>query len=172
MLGSNLQGYDSNSELLDFRGETGAKTATFEVFRSASFDSLVGFYAVNNEQGEIFDAFGNLLSPGDRGYTQAALSNRLPDVNLTGTNSKVESFSATVEMGQLLASFIVVNGTAEQLLDNDAGNDPEIYFSHLGANKDGVDHVRLLGDNTFGFEDLPGGGDLDYNDMIVKTTIR
>jgi hypothetical protein len=28
-----------------------------------------------------------------------------------------------------------------------------------------------LGDNTFGFEDLPNGGDLDYNDIIVKVNL-
>ncbi|WP_300637725.1 DUF4114 domain-containing protein [Mastigocoleus sp. MO_188.B34] len=28
--------------------------------------------------------------------------------------------------------------------------------------------MRLLSDNTFGFKDLPDGGDRDYNDSIVK----
>ena len=46
MMGSHLQGYGSSSELLDFREETGTKTATFEVFRSASYDNLVGFYEI------------------------------------------------------------------------------------------------------------------------------
>jgi len=26
----------------------------------------------------------------------------------------------------------------------------------------------LLGDNTFGFEDLPDGGDRDFNDVVVQ----
>ncbi|MEL6937190.1 MAG: DUF4114 domain-containing protein, partial [Cyanobacteria bacterium J06607_17] len=87
------------------------------------------------------------------------------------TNGQLESFTTEVKMGQLLASFIVVDGTLEQLADGTIMNDPDIYFTHMGANSDGVDHIRLLGDNTFGFEDLSGGGDLDYNDMVVKTTI-
>jgi hypothetical protein len=45
-----------------------------------------------------------------------------------------------------------------------------VYFPFLGANADGVDHIRLLGDNTFGFEDLSGGGDRDYNDVIVRVS--
>ncbi|NJR69960.1 MAG: hypothetical protein HC771_15890, partial [Synechococcales cyanobacterium CRU_2_2] len=46
-LGSRLQGSgDRESELLDFRGETGVTTATFEVYRDAAYDNLVGFYFV------------------------------------------------------------------------------------------------------------------------------
>ncbi|MEM1242109.1 MAG: DUF4114 domain-containing protein [Cyanobacteria bacterium P01_H01_bin.26] len=171
LTGSEMQGYSGNSELIDLRGETGTRTATFDVSRNAGYNSLVGFYVVENEQGQVFDNFGNLLSPGDAGYTEASLNNRLTDVNLTGTNGQIESFTTEVEMGQLLASFIVVDGTIEQLTDGNTINDPAIYFTHMGANSDGIDHVRLLGDNTFGFEDLPGGGDLDYNDMVIKTTI-
>ena len=167
-IGSKVQG---QSELIDLRGETGTKTATFDVYRNAGYNNLVGFYVVENEQGQVFDNFGNLLNPDDTGYSKAALNNRLTDVNLTGTNGQMESFTAEIKMGQLLASFIVVDGTIEQLTDNIIMNDPDIYFTHLGANSDGIDHIRLLGDNTFGFEDLPGGGDLDYNDVIVKTTI-
>ncbi|WP_267901204.1 DUF4114 domain-containing protein [Dulcicalothrix desertica] len=40
-----------------------------------------------------------------------------------------------------------------------------------GANTDKVDHIRLLGNNTFGFEDLANGGDKDYNDIIVKANL-
>jgi hypothetical protein len=29
----------------------------------------------------------------------------------------------------------------------------------------------MLGDNTFGFEDLRGGGDKDFNDVIVKVNL-
>ncbi|MDD1435654.1 DUF4114 domain-containing protein [Dolichospermum sp. ST_sed3] len=47
-------------------------------------------------------------------------------------------------------------------------NDPQVYFPYLGVNSDGVDHIRLLGNNTLGFEDLPNGGDFDDNDIIVK----
>ena len=170
-LGSSLQGYITDSELLDFRNESGVRTVTFEVSRSAGYNNLVGFYRVENEQGQIFDDFGNLLNPGDDGYREAALNNRLTDVNLTGRNGRTETFTAAIEMGQLLSSFIVVDGSTEQLTDTIASNDPSIYFTHIGANADGVDHVRLLGDNTFGFEDLSGGGDLDYNDLVVKTVV-
>jgi hypothetical protein len=66
---------------------------------------------------------------------------------------------------------IIVNGRPEALLDSNLSNDPATYFSYLGANSDGIDHVRLLGNNTFGFEDLKGGGDFDYQDFIVKVKL-
>ncbi|MEH2034321.1 MAG: DUF4114 domain-containing protein [Nostoc sp.] len=47
----------------------------------------------------------------------------------------------------------------------------KVYFSFLGANSDRVDHIHLLGNNTFGFEDLPNGGDKDYNDVIVQVNL-
>ncbi|NJR69961.1 MAG: DUF4114 domain-containing protein [Synechococcales cyanobacterium CRU_2_2] len=78
--------------------------------------------------------------------------------------------STEIALGQLLAAFLVVDGTVGQLLDGDRSNDPSLYFTHIGANGDGADHVRLIGDNTFGFEDLVGGGDLDFDDIIVKAT--
>ncbi|MBU6230970.1 MAG: DUF4114 domain-containing protein, partial [Cyanobacteria bacterium REEB459] len=39
------------------------------------------------------------------------------------------------------------------------------------ANPDKLDHIRLLGNNVFGFEDLGGGGDRDFNDMLVKVQL-
>ena len=38
------------------------------------------------------------------------------------------------------------------------------------ANRDGYDHIRMFGENTFGIEDTPGqyNPDFDYNDMVVR----
>jgi hypothetical protein len=66
---------------------------------------------------------------------------------------------------------MIVNGRPDVILDNNPNNDPQVYFSFLGANSDGLDHVRMLGNNTFGFEDLAGGGDADYNDIIVQLNL-
>jgi Domain of unknown function (DUF4114) len=45
-----------------------------------------------------------------------------------------------------------------------------VYTAYRLGNADRADHIRLLGDNTFGFEDLAGGGDRDFNDLIIKAT--
>jgi hypothetical protein len=41
------------------------------------------------------------------------------------------------------------------------------------ANSDGREHIRVFGENTFGFEDLTvaQGSDFDYNDMVVRLSI-
>jgi hypothetical protein len=50
-------------------------------------------------------------------------------------------------------------------------NNPAVYFPFLEGNADKIDHIRLLGSNIFGFEDLPNGGDKDFNDVIVKVNV-
>lgn len=57
------------------------------------------------------------------------------------------------------------------MLDTNSSNDPSVYFPFLGANTEKVDHLRLLGSNIFGFEDLVNGGDRDFNDVIVQVNL-
>ncbi|MGI8933987.1 MAG: DUF4114 domain-containing protein, partial [Phormidesmis sp.] len=170
-LGTSPQGQGAAGELIDLTGITDAVvTAAIEVFREAGFDNTMGFYTVDDQQGTVQDLLtGNSLSPGDEGYVRAALANRV-GLDLTGQNGQTTQFSTELPTGKLLSTFLVANGTVEALLDTDAFNDPAVYFNHIGANADGKDHIRLLGDNLFGYEDLPGGGDMDFNDAIVKVS--
>ena len=161
-----LQG-ETQKELIDLRNETGEVSVSVEVYREAAFDNLIGFYEVVDTNGGI-DTNGDGISdfnPGDAGYEEAALTNRVTGLDLLQTdNQQTSTIDGTMIGGSILASFMVVDGTVDEAINNNA----EVYFSFLGANSDGVDHIRLLGDNTFGYEDLAGGGDFDYNDMIVK----
>jgi Domain of unknown function (DUF4114) len=48
-----------------------------------------------------------------------------------------------------------------------------VFSSFTGANTDNKNHVVRLGNGTtevFGFEDRLGGGDNDFNDLIVSIT--
>ncbi|MEM9148849.1 MAG: DUF4114 domain-containing protein [Cyanobacteria bacterium P01_F01_bin.3] len=168
VIGTSLQGSSAESELIDLTAENGPLTASFEVYREADFDSVINFFAVDNAQGEVVDGTGMRFSPGDEDYIQAALANRIA-LNLTSQDEKMSEFTAEIEGGQLLSSFMVVGGTVEALLNDSTSDDPAIFFTHIGANSDGVDHIRLLGENTFGYEDMAGGGDADFNDIVVKT---
>ncbi|MEL6230039.1 MAG: DUF4347 domain-containing protein [Cyanobacteria bacterium J06627_3] len=169
VIGTGLQG-TVEGEMIDLRAETGELTVNIEVYREAALDNLVGFYQVENEQGQVFDEFGNLLNPGDDGYVKAAMQQSVAELSLSGENGTVITSTATMMAGKLLSTFIIVDGTTEQLLDSDMANDPTVYFNHLGANTDGQDHVRLMGDNTFGFEDMVGGGDMDFDDVIARVS--
>ncbi|WP_444876500.1 esterase-like activity of phytase family protein [Brunnivagina elsteri] len=171
-LGSKLQG-SNQAELIDLRDISGNVKAEFTLNREAAFDNFVGFYRIANENGGI-DINGDKIAdilPGQSGYTQAAINQRITGVDLTVNNQGIAKFNSTLLGGSLLAPFIIANGRPEAILDSNLNNDPAVYFSFLGANPGQVDHIRLLGNNTWGFEDLPLGGDKDYNDVIVRVNL-
>ena len=166
--GSNLSNSSELLDLRDFAGETVDITA--QVFREADFDNEVVFYRVDNTDGLI----GDVNPDNNSDYLTAALNSLVTDnitgdvVKLEAENQGTESFTAEVAGGSIFGVMIIVDGNLEDLQDTDSNNDPTVYFPYIGANSDGADHIRLLGDNTFGFEDLANNGDMDYNDIIVK----
>ena len=172
-LGTALQSGDQG-ELIDLRGISGKVEATFAMNREAAFNNQVYFYKVNNADGLI----GNLNpdTTNSSVYLDAALRNLVTGadgkaVKLEVANQGESTITAIVDAGSILAPMLIANGTIEQLTDTNPNNNPAVFFPYLGANINKVDHLRLLGDNTFGFEDLVDGGDLDYNDVIVKVSL-
>ncbi|MGB3138745.1 MAG: choice-of-anchor I family protein [Nodosilinea sp.] len=148
---------------LDLRDITGDVATTFVVNREAAFDNFVGFYRVADVDGGIdIDGDGAVdITPGQSGYTNAALDARADSVSLT-TNDLVQSvFESSVAGGDLYAPFLIANGTPNSFDAN------QVYFAFAAANADGVEHIRFS-DGALRFEDLFGGGDNDFNDMVVE----
>ncbi|HEY9665807.1 MAG TPA: DUF4347 domain-containing protein [Coleofasciculaceae cyanobacterium] len=152
-LGTNLQG---TRELIDLQDSLAGTTVStqFIVNREAAFSNSFGFYAIDDLTGSVGG-----IQPHEVGYAAAAIAQQVDlNVGLPG--------------GKLLAPFIVANGTVQDFLaqnrDNQGSGDVIAYFAFGQANPDGLDHVRLLGDNVFGFEDLFGGGDNDFDDLVVE----
>lgn len=171
-LGVNLQS-QAQGELIDLRGVTQLVKADFVVNRDAAFNNFIGFYQVTDENGGIDtngDGSADIL-PGQSGYTQAAIRGRVPGIDLVVNNRGTATYTGTFQPGSLFAPFIIINSRPERILDNNPNNDPAVYFPFLGANRNRVDHIRLLANNVFGFEDLPNGGDQDFNDMIVRVNL-
>ncbi|KKJ01367.1 FG-GAP-like repeat-containing protein [Prochlorothrix hollandica] len=157
--GSGLQG-GNQLEILDLTNETQDVSVSINVYREAAFDNLVGFYIIDDINGTVGG-----VKVGDAGYTAAVLQNRVQTLDfLSVGNGSQTSFTGTLTAGKYLAPFIIVDGT---LAEAQAGN-AQLYTAFLGANSDGFDHVRLLGSNVFGFEDLAGGGDADYQDLVIQ----
>ncbi|MEM9540353.1 MAG: lamin tail domain-containing protein [Cyanobacteria bacterium P01_E01_bin.42] len=158
-LGIGLQG-ENERELIDLRG-LGERSATITVRSEAAYSNTVGLYVIDNETGTI-----DGLNPGDEGYTEAAIARRVTQFGIGGTVANIEG---------LLAPFIIANSTVEGFLNNNTdipgAVDIEVYFPYLAANSDGFDHLRLLGDNLFGFEDMSNGGDGDFDDMVFQVEI-
>ena len=157
--GSGLQG-GNQLEILDLTNETQDVSVSINVYREAAFDNLVGFYIIDDINGTVGG-----VKVGDAGYTAAVLQNRVQTLDfLSVGNGSRTTFTGTLTAGQYLAPFIIVDGT---LAEAQAGN-AQLYTAFLGANSDGFDHVRLLGSNVFGFEDQAGGGDADYQDLVIQ----
>ncbi|MEQ8383502.1 MAG: putative Ig domain-containing protein [Coleofasciculus sp. A1-SPW-01] len=166
---------EGEPELINLEDQTSSVSAKFfNIESDAGFDNSVGFYAVENEQGDVQDKVtGELISPDDAGYAQAALAQQV----VGDLNRNTGIFEAEFQAGTILAPYIIANGTTEEWLETNpnnqrlAWNDPIAYFAYLGANPDGKDHVSLLGEKKFGFEDWYGGGDMDHNDITVEVDL-
>ncbi|MEM9266836.1 MAG: DUF4347 domain-containing protein [Cyanobacteria bacterium P01_F01_bin.13] len=153
----------NDAAAIDLSGQTGLVNVNFTVYREAAMDNTVGLYVTDFIDGRIRDTVtGNILQPGDPGYREAALANQL-DVALTGENGEVSTFSTELTAGGFLGTFLIAGG------DDPATG--EVFFSHAGANAGNNDHAKLLGNNTFGFEDMSGLGDRDHNDIVVEFSI-
>ncbi|BAY76081.1 FG-GAP repeat-containing protein [Nostoc linckia NIES-25] len=168
-LGTGLQG-KKEGELIDLREIKQSVKADFKVHREATLNNCVGFYQIADESGGIDtnnDGVADILV-GQAGYAEAAVRQRITGIDLTVTNQGTASHGGTFAAGSLFAPFIIINGKPDAFVDKNSKKNPTVYFAFLGANTDKTDHIRLLGNNTFGFEDLAKGGDKDYNDIIVK----
>jgi hypothetical protein len=172
--GSQLEG-NAQSEVLDLRKLKGTVNIEASLYREAGYNNTVGFYAVDLD-GKVVDPLTGLAvtdSPtkdNAQDYLQKALQYRT-NIALSVENQATVTQVTQLQGGLLYAPFLIQDGSFLLLGDDDLSNDPQVFFPYLGVNSDKVDHLRLLGNNVFGFEDLTGGGDLDYNDVIVKVNI-
>jgi autotransporter-associated beta strand protein len=165
---ASIQG-DRESELLDLSSFTGRDIqVTFTIKREAAFNNTVGFYRVEDAQGTITSITGAKIKPGEAGYQAAVVQNRIAGVDLAVANGQTTSIDAVLRGGAIYAPFLIANANPSSL----NGNFSNVYTSYTVGNADTTDHVRLLGDNTFGFEDLVGAGDRDFNDVVLKAVFR
>ncbi|MBZ8182526.1 DUF4114 domain-containing protein, partial [Oscillatoria salina] len=168
-VGTDLQN-SQQLEVIDLRNETADSfRVDATLYREAALENFVGLYRIENTDGDVRDPLtGELVNPGDDDYLEAALANRLPAFDYTVPNQTVATSSTTLSGNELIAPFIVAGDPVAPLLDSTDDEIPEVYFPFIGANPDGADHIRLVGDNAFAFEDLPNAGDSDFNDMILN----
>jgi Leucine-rich repeat (LRR) protein len=162
----NYQG-TQEGELINLESFTGQQVkATFTLYREAAYNNFVGFYKIDDAQGTITDELtGNKFKPGDEGYLELVVNQRVQGIDLSvGNMQSISTPEITVEGGFLYAPFIIANANPNSL----KGDLTNVYTPFILGNFNNVDYIRILADNCFGFEDLPGGGDNDFNDMIVK----
>ncbi len=151
---------DNTTEIIDLRSFGNREiTAEYTISREADFDNQVYFYAVDDINGNIDN-----LAPGADGYLQAALENIVQQQAFETSDDNTESGTIQMEAGSIIAPMIIVDGTLESAKSGEA----TVYLSYGGSNgNDNFDHIKMLNSNTFSFEDLPNGGDQDFNDIVI-----
>lgn len=121
-------------------------------------DSLgVAFYKVDDLSGTI-----NGIAPGQAGYAAAAQANTYQlatggtMLGGPGYGNYTENALLHVDAGDIVAMSLV------NMTHGDT------YWAFSQANPDGQGHLWNYGLNTWGWEDTRGGGDHDFNDMLVQ----
>jgi hypothetical protein len=133
--------------------------------READYNSAVGFYQVLDRNGSLYDSVtGRTLDPtalmatDQARYRELALSDANRAEALAGiatTNRQLAQKDFSVAGGVFYAPFAIVASTQQT------------YFAFAAANTDGINHFKMMGSNVLGLEDMHGGGDNDYNDLLV-----
>ena len=151
---------NANSPVFNFSalGSDESMTADIVIGRDADYAPTVGFFSVLDSTGTVEAKNGRLLSPGDEDYAKEALRyNNIFD-SLTGltTDSDEASIKTATFNGETgyLAPYAIVSG--------------QTFFGFADANEDGISHFYQLGKNLFGLEDIFGGGDADYDDLLIS----
>jgi hypothetical protein len=158
-------------DLTGFSGTT--LKADITTTSSATFTNNIGFYAVEDAiLGTIRLANGSLLQPGDANYAIEAVKSALLQIGKTDSKTNQD-----IAGGKNYAPVLISQGSFAEFVSRNPTNGGDgtaihAYFNYIGANPDKLDHFRLLGDNTFGVEDVFGGGDRDFNDLVVKATFQ
>ncbi|MBW4603997.1 MAG: DUF4114 domain-containing protein [Calothrix sp. FI2-JRJ7] len=141
--------------------------------RKAAFINEIGVFVVSDDKGTV-----NGIAPGQEGYMQAALAtSRVIFSSLSEKASAGINFvrQLSFKAGERLGFYLVADNTTSSI-DTTSGKTAEnVFFSLSACNTDKFDHVRVKdkGKSTFdlAWEDLKGGGDKDFDDLVLKMEI-
>jgi Domain of unknown function (DUF4114) len=174
-VGSKSQGLaQSNTiDLSDYAGKT--LTVDVTTKSDAAYTNNIGFYIVEDSIGTIKLADGSTLKPNDANYAVEAIKSALTNL-LQATKSDIK-LGQNITGGRIYAPVVIAQGSLTDFVSKNptnggGANDIHAYFNYVSANSDGVDHFKLLGNNTFGVEDMYGGGDRDFNDLVINMNIK
>ncbi len=135
--------------------------ATVRVRQNGADSLSLSLYRVDDLGGMIGD-----LSPGAEGYAAAAqdrayqFQGGTTSLNGTGHGNYTQASLVGIDAGDLIA----------MTLTNNTTDDTYWAFAQANEIRDGqhVGHIWNYGLNTWGWEDQEGGGDRDFNDLIVQ----
>jgi len=181
----NWNGYtDTGAQAIKFNDySSGLDNSRFEMLLEAGSyapNNQMGLYlydvTTNSQVGGFFEIFNGVQAVGD--FTNLTFDFDAHSITRTrGTGFVVNTTDIFTALdGNLFRDLATLNLSNLQVgvyLNNQNGDN---FFSHDDLNVDGVRHVGIYDTGAannglvFGWEDLYGGGDFDYNDMIVSAT--
>ncbi|MBD2412285.1 DUF4114 domain-containing protein [Nostoc calcicola FACHB-3891] len=158
---------------------------TVTVPTNIGYNNTFGIFAMDDD-GSVAG-----VKPGAPDYAATVVKNRIPLPGADeGSYKKGDTFQGELEGGPKYGVFLIANGTPNQFLQQNPKNEqkqsgtPKAYFFDKAANPDKASHVKVLSSTEanpnqesdvkvlpsieYGFEDLYGGGDQDFDDLIVK----
>jgi cyclophilin family peptidyl-prolyl cis-trans isomerase len=147
-------------------GQTIPVTFTFTGAETVTANE-VGLFLLDDPSGRVAG-----LSPGDEGWSQAALAPA--NSRILFARGSVPGAIATVNLpaARFFGLYLVQGGTTEQFLafnpENNQFGAPFAFFSFQAPNVDGREHIKWYSDKMFGFEDSRDRRHKDFNDFVGR----
>ncbi len=143
----------------------------------ASYQSELGYYVADDSTGSLSG-----VAPGSAAYAQAVMNSASRHTIFSPTTAAGTDFTVTLIGGQTLGFYLIPNATSAAFLAANPTNKlpgfasafkPVAFFSFDAANPDKFKHMLTQADPLTGvveyrWEDLLGGGDRDYNDIVLR----
>jgi hypothetical protein len=170
-----LSSKDSNglSNIFALSGSSSSSVQFSLSQRKAAFINEIGVFVVSDDKGTV-----NGIAPGTEGYMQAALTqSRVIFSSLSERASAGINFvrQLTFKAGERLGFYMVANNTTSSVDTTSSKTSDNVFFSLSSCNSDKFDHVRVKDNGKSSFdlawEDLKGGGDKDFNDLVLKMEV-
>ncbi|MEW6255569.1 MAG: DUF4114 domain-containing protein [Pseudomonadota bacterium] len=158
--------YESNAvtvaravAIAETAGAADDQDAVVRIRQNGTNESFITLYEVDDLNGTI-----NGLAPGSAGYAAAVAARAYQTtdgataIGGAGYGQFSQNQIVGVDAGDLIAMSLSSGG--------------QTYYAFANANEQvdgkGVAHLWSYGLNTWGWEDLYGGGDRDFNDLVVQ----
>jgi hypothetical protein len=134
----------------------------YSTFSSASYSSKVGFYLTDIRYGTIVDPLsGHMVSVN-------SISSDVIDQYSVYESDIVTNNATRQAAFKLDQSIDVRNIVFTPYIKTSTGQSTYLYGCDAALNPDGFDHIAKIGHRLFGVEDMFGGGDRDFNDILFS----
>ena len=140
------------------------------VSRNAAYNDEIGWFTVSSLSGTVSG-----IAPGASGYAQAAITSTSQVVFASGDQGgerpRFQSAAAQLIVFYMVQNYSTANFLASNPSDSMSGG-PLVFFTATAANPDNFQHVQVVANQTTGqvqynWEDMTGGGDQDFNDVVM-----